>query len=386
MAVTPFPPAEYDERLERIQRRMRDERLDALLLTETANFEYVTGYQVRVMWTSYTRLLAVLVPASGRPQLLVPDFVADVAAEASRCEIRTYSRIDRPPLDELQALLAGTAGTTGRLGMELAGETRLGMPADTVARLGALLPGLTIVDASRVILETRVRKSELEIERLRRACAANSRAFGEVFGRRLSGATELDVARDLVATAVEAGRAWEGWTLPGWVAITSGPGGYHRFLGHPRARLLQDGDMIWADLGVTVDGYWSDYCRAAVLGGPTERQRDQQERILEATRAGVEQARPGRRASDVANAVSAALERVGLPSFGFGRVGHGIGLTATELPHIASYDDTVLEAGMVITVEPATVADDGLYCAEQVVVVNDPPEILSTAPAALATA
>jgi Xaa-Pro dipeptidase len=86
----------------------------------------------------------------------------------------------------------------------------------------------------------------------------------------------------------------------------------------------------------------------------------------------------------VATAVAAALERVHLPSFGFGRVGHGIGLTATELPHIAPYDDTVLEAGMVITVEPATVQEDGIYCAEQVVVVGDPPEILSRAPGALA--
>ena len=48
----------------------------------------------------------------------------------------------------------------------------------------------------------------------------------------------------------------------GWIGITSGPGGYERFVSGPRDRRLQRGDMVWADLGFTADGYWSDYCRA----------------------------------------------------------------------------------------------------------------------------
>jgi Xaa-Pro aminopeptidase len=383
MAGAPFPPDEYADRVVRIQRAMREDELDGILLTEVADFEYVTGYQVRVMWSSYTRILAVLVPADGPPVLLVPDFVADVAADVSGCAVRTYGRIDRAPIAELAALVAESTGTTARIGTELGPESRLGMPVETLRELGTAVPGVTFVDASRALLGVRMRKSDAEIERLRRACRANSHAFATVFGSSLDGHTELDVARRLTAAALDAGAEWDGWTIPGWVAITSGADGYHRFLGQPRPRPLEAGDMVWADLGVTVDGYWSDFCRAAVLGGPTPRQVDRQERILEATAAGIEHARPGARASDVASAVGRALVRGGLAGFGFGRVGHGIGLTATEPPHVARYDDTVLEAGMVITVEPATVADDGLYCAEQVVVVGDPPEILSTAPGTL---
>ena len=76
----------------------------------------------------------------------------------------------------------------------------------------------------------------------------------------------------------------------------------------------------------------------------------------------------------------AALTRLGLPSLGFGRLGHGIGLTATEPPSVVEHDETVLQAGMVITCEPAASLDDGLYCCEQVIVVGDPPEVLSTFP------
>jgi Xaa-Pro aminopeptidase len=79
------------------------------------------------------------------------------------------------------------------------------------------------------------------------------------------------------------------------------------------------------------------------------------------------------------------LTELGLPSLEFGRMGHGLGRAATEPPSVAQWDDTLLERNMVITIEPAAVLDDGLYCAEQVVRVDDPPEVLSQSPTALAT-
>ena len=382
--MRPFEAEEYLSRLERLQAGLAAAGIDGVLLTETANFEYVTGHVERVMWTSMTRILAVWVPAAGRPTLLVPTYVKDVAAEDTGWEVRDYDRIDRPPMDELVALIRDGGGRR-RIGLELAGESRLGMAATTLRALEDALGGTELVDGAAVLWDVRIRKSPAEIERLRRACAANTAGFASIFAGSLEGRLEDDVARDLERAAHAAGEGWGGWTQPGWVAMTSGTGHYHRFMGHPRPRRIERGDMVWADLGVTVDGYWSDYCRAAVVGGPTQQRRDRQARILEATAAGIELARPGRRASEVAGAVGDALVRLGLPNFGFGRVGHGIGLTATEPPSVARHDDTVLEAGMVITVEPASVEDDGIYCAEQIVVVGDPPEILSTAPTALSS-
>ena len=100
---------------------------------------------------------------------------------------------------------------------------------------------------------------------------------------------------------------------------------------------------------------------------------------------GVEMARPGVRVADIARAMRAASVRLGLNGLGFGRLGHGIGLTATEPPSVVEHDPTILEAGMVITCEPAAVEDDGLYCTEQIIVVGDPPEVLSVYPTELAS-
>ena len=94
--MRPFEADEYASRLERIQAGLTNTGLDGVLLTETANFEYVTGHVERVMWSSMTRILAVWVPAAGRPMLLVPTYVRDVAAEDTGWEVRDYDRIDRP--------------------------------------------------------------------------------------------------------------------------------------------------------------------------------------------------------------------------------------------------------------------------------------------------
>jgi Xaa-Pro aminopeptidase len=69
---------------------------------------------------------------------------------------------------------------------------------------------------------------------------------------------------------------------------------------------------------------------------------------------------------------------------GYGRLGHGIGLSATEPPSVAEWDSTILMEGMVITIEPAVEDETGIYCAEQVVAVTSRgANILSTAPAQL---
>ena len=378
---------ESARRVARLQAAMAADGLDALLLTEPANVRYVTGgYAADVLWSSPTRILAAVVPRDGEPVLLVPDFIAASAAAASGwARVETYSSLAEQPVGQL----AGLLGQARRVGIESGGEGRIGMSLVTLDALrAAVASGTALVDGMAVLHRVRAIKSDWELERLRWACAASSAGFAAVFARPREGALAPDLAREIVAAGLAAGAAWEAATMPGWIGMTSGAGHYDRFVEAPRRRALKPGDLVWADVGFRVDGYWSDFCRAGVVGGPTQFQLDFQRRILAATAAGVAACVPGNTAADVARATGAELERQRLPGLGFGRVGHGIGLTATEPPSIALHDQTVLEAGMVVTVEPAAALDDGLYCAEQVVIVRprgEPPEVISLAPTGLAT-
>lgn len=367
---------------------MAADGLDALLLSEPASVRYVTGgYAADVLWSSPTRILAAIVPRDGDPALLVPDFIARSAAMASGwARVETYSSLAQQPIGQLRGLL----GPARRIGIESGGEGRIGMSLVTLEALRAAIPGgAALVDGMAVVHRVRAIKSDWELERLRWACAASSAGFAAAFAVPREGGRESELAREITIAGIAAGAGWPtAATMPGWIGMTSGADRYDRFVEAPSSRALKPGDMLWADVGFRVDGYWSDFCRAGVVGGPSPFQEDFQRRILAATAAGVVACIPGNTAADVARAAGAELERQRLPGLGFGRVGHGIGLTATEPPSIALHDQTVLEAGMVVTVEPAASLDDGLYCAEQVVIVRpagEPPEVISLAPTGLAT-
>jgi Xaa-Pro aminopeptidase len=109
------------------------------------------------------------------------------------------------------------------------------------------------------------------------------------------------------------------------------------------------------------------------------------------TEAAVRLIRPGRPVAEIAAACREGLAGLDLEVTAHlsdlaGRVGHGLGLDVTELPHVAEFDSTVLEAGMVITVEPAIATRYGAFHVEEnVLVTEDGFEILSTAPWELAT-
>jgi Xaa-Pro aminopeptidase len=228
------------------------------------------------------------------------------------------------------------------------------------------LPEASLVDASGAIWELRVRKSPAEVACLRWACAATDRAFEGIFAEARPGMTEREIARRVGALMLEAGA-----DRPGWVMLSSGRGEYHRTLGTPRDRVVQPDELLWLDLAAIVNGYWSDFCRSGVFGSPTDEQHDLQAKVWRATLAGVEMIRPGVPVAAVAAACNAELERSGLAPLRVGRVGHGLGLQSTEPPNVALDDPTILAPGMVITVEPTVIRDDGIYEAELDVVVTD---------------
>ncbi len=139
--------------------------------------------------------------------------------------------------------------------------------------------------------------------------------------------------------------------------------------------------MLWLDLSAIVNGYGSDFCRAGIFGGATAEQEELQSKVYEATLAGVAVIRPGIPASAVAEACNAALVRLGLSPLNVGRLGHGLGLLSTEPPDVSLADNTILEPGLVITVEPTVIRDDGIFEVEEnVAVTDDGYDLLSHSP------
>jgi Xaa-Pro aminopeptidase len=132
----------------------------------------------------------------------------------------------------------------------------------------------------------------------------------------------------------------------------AGPDGYDDIIMGPTDRATRPGDLLIVDTGTTYDGYFCDFDRNFAFGEPSDAAKRAHETLWRASAAGIAAARPGATASDVWRAQAAVLEAGGSLGSNVERLGHGLGLRLTESPSNTPGDDTLLEPGMVLTIEP----------------------------------
>jgi Xaa-Pro aminopeptidase len=136
-----FPAAEFEARLERAQRLMREAGLTTLLLTTEPEIRWFTGFLTQ-FWQSPTRPWFLVVPAGGKPVAVIPAIGAECMGRTWIGDIRTWSSPD--PNDDGVSLLAAAlrevagAGPDGQMvGLPMGPETHLRMPLNDFARLKA---------------------------------------------------------------------------------------------------------------------------------------------------------------------------------------------------------------------------------------------------------
>jgi Xaa-Pro aminopeptidase/Xaa-Pro dipeptidase len=149
----------------------------------------------------------------------------------------------------------------------------------------------------------------------------------------------------------------------------------------PRNRITEVGDAALMDLSGRFQGYWFDCTNTHIIAGrPTSEETRYAKASQDACEAAMAALKPGAKASDAANAAEAAFARHGLPMAHY--AGHQIGVSVNELPRLVPYDHSVIEPGMVFSVEPgAYQGKDGTFGArseKMVLVTATGPEILST--------
>ena len=372
-----FPKPEYEGRWGNAQRRMAEAGLDALLITERANYVYFCGGNPDF---SFSRPTTFILPASGEPVCVVQQFFRDLTAQSTYVDdVRVYDTLGGAPIGMIAGALKDLGSAAGKVGCELGYEQRLGVSAEDFQALGKALPGATPTDGSGVIWGCRMVKSPAEAARLREAGRITGEVYEALFPAVRPGMTETEIVDRFLRMHMS-----RGGDSP-WFLINSGPENFDIPCGGPADRTLQAGDVLWMDGGCCVGDYWSDYTRMVFLGEPTVEQRKVYDLITGVTRKTVEAVRPGVRCSDLQALNDRLFEEAGYDyneiNFAGGRIGHGLGTMITEPPHVAAYDDTVLEPGMAITIEPGWMRDDGCFHVEDnVLVIEDGCEILSRCP------
>ena len=370
-----FSPEEYAGRIERAQRLMDEHCFDALLFTTPHNIRWATGFDSQ-FWESPTRPWFVIIPTAGKPIAVVPEIGAGRMSDTWIDDVRSWPA--PVPADDGTTLLASALNdlprSHGRIGMELGREHALRMPVEQFFALKDKTPGLELANGSPCIWQVRMVNTEAEINHIRYICQIASQGYAKVPQLVSQGDTERDAARKLRIEFASLGVD----ATPFLPAI-SGQGGVSQIVCGPGDKTLDKGDVLFFDTGCIYDGYWCDFDRNYAVGDISDDAKRAHEAMWQATEVGMAAARPGAKTDDVYAAMAKVIEEAGSIGNNVGRLGHGLGLQLTEPPSHMPGDGTVLEAGMVITIEPGMEYAPGkmIVHEENIVVRDDGIELLT---------
>ena len=201
-AVTPpargFSQAEFEDRTERAQRRMRELEIDVMLLTTEPQVRYFSGF-LSQFWHSPTRPWFLLIPLEGKPIAVIPSIGVAGMQQSWIDDIRSWSS-PQPEDDGISLLLAAIRELPrrfGRIGATTGIESILRMPARDFQHLQTELSTMEVIDCAEMMLQLCSVKSEAEIEKVRYVCELASDSFIALPSIINIGQSEREILRDM---------------------------------------------------------------------------------------------------------------------------------------------------------------------------------------------
>jgi Xaa-Pro aminopeptidase len=338
--------------------------VDALLVTHLPDVRYLTGFTGSSAAVVLTGGKVVLFTdgrytAQAKVEAAGTRVVIEKFAVAAACVWLEAAGVKRCGFDATQTTVAGLEAMRKAVsGKVVSGKARRGM----FVAVGALVARLREV------------KDADEIAAMRAAALLGCDLFDGMLGYLRAGLTEVEVAAELEHAARLRGA--ERMSFETIVAS-----GERSALPHGRATTakLPKRGFVTLDFGVVLGGYSSDMTRTVHLGKALPEEWEVYDAVLEAQTAAVARVAPGVTAGEVDEAARSVLRRSGLEKYFSHSTGHGVGLEVHEGPRIAAQQEQVLEAGMMITIEPGVYLPGkfGIRIEDMVLVTKTGAEVLT---------
>jgi len=354
-----------EKKLARIRDRMREEGFAALVLRVPENVSYVSD-----LWPG-RGLSYLILPLDKDPILIHPagetlpwTWVKDVRPYSWE----TYEHLGdslTAGMNEVEKALADVGITTGAVGIEDGWEHFLGTPlryeitvagTKTSAAFRQRLTNFELRDASRLLVQSRSVKTELEVHALKNANRIAQVGL-QTFERSLKpGLTEVELSSRIEHAIVTEGvMRFRARRVVACAFVLSGRStaeGYKYVVGNSK-RKMRRGELVMLELDVVADGYSSDTTRTFVVGKPNRKQRTLLEAVLDSESSAISAIKPGCRAAEIARTSIDVFKEHGLSRYLVHRLGHGIGVAVHEpIPALHVQSSDMLEPGMVHSVEP----------------------------------
>jgi Xaa-Pro aminopeptidase len=339
-----MPKAEVDRRYGLVREAMARDGLDAVIVSGS---EY-TGFEGAVTYMSgfaiVHRYAYVLLPLEGDPTIVFPR-EATYVGEHRTTWIDEQVFVDKPG-DWLADAVGGLR--VGVYGLDYVMAVR---DCRVLEGAAELVPWDVEFDHARAV------KSELELDSVRDSVRINTEGFRIFLEQFAPGKTEREILAHCEQYFVMEGCG----RLTMDMVLTGANGSALPEFKIAGDRRIEATDLVLPSLEVAgPGGHWVEVSRAICPGEPSVATRQMLEGYEEYYEAAASALRDGATAHDVHRAVSKGFVDRG---FKLGHVtGHSIGMTMIEWPKIGEGDETELRSGMVFSMHPHAISQDGTAC------------------------
>lgn len=364
--IIPYPEK---VRLEYLCQMLRAQDIDLLICRLPENILYLTNF-----WPNTGLCWSLLRTCDGSCTLVLPGDELEGAEKAWVDQKFTYATGDLltlAPLSErvvpaLKQAFQWFGTSLKHIGWEASydivadsywqGEVR--PPVNTPPIVKSVMPGAALVDASNVLRSCREVKSPGEIAKLSITNEIAVHGFTE--GKKIirPGIREIDVQIAIESAIHSFGIGYKGCNrVRSFAQVMSGPRSFYsdRAFNVTGNRILADGDIVVVELGICAEGYWADLTRTFIAGKPSSKQIEVYNIIKDAYNKSVQMLKPGVERSTIHMAVLDVFKQANYDTYLTYEIGHGVGLSYHEGPHLHPAAKGLLREGEVYAIEP------GLY-------------------------
>lgn len=337
------------DRLKKVRDRFNELGIDGLLITNSKNRRYMTGF-------TGTAGIVIISPAKA---VFVTDFRY---VEQAKNQVQNYDIVQhKGPIHEEVAKLVKDLGIK-HLGFEQ-DEMTFG-----TFKIYENAVSAKMVPISGVIEKLRLIKTDQELQILKEAASVADQAFEHIIKVIKPGINELEVSNEL-----EFFMRKKGATSTSFDTIVAS--GFRSALPHGVAsdKVIKAGELVTLDFGAYYKGYCSDMTRTVGVGEINDDLKNIYNIVLQAQLLGMNEIKAG-----MTGKQADALTRDYISAKGYGEyfghsTGHGIGLDIHEGPALSIKSDTILQPGMVVTVEPGIYLEGvgGVRIEDDIVITKD---------------
>ncbi|MEL6572064.1 MAG: M24 family metallopeptidase [Pseudomonadota bacterium] len=352
------------DKISALRAKMSEEGVDLVALGPGAHLEWLTGMHPH----ADERPLIFCLTAT-QAGLLMPSLETESARRQTDLPFFAWSDAEGPTAALEQMLEALGASAARSIVLD---ET---MRADHAALVQDRLMNAKRQFCESTVSALRARKSPEEYAALKANARIADTAMQAAWAGMHPGMTETEVAQIARDTFAAHG------AKPLFTIIGAGGNGAmpHHQTGET---VLATGQAVVMDIGAGRDGFSSDITRMAVLGAPPDGYIEIHAIVEAAVQAAMDAARPGVRAHVIDDAARAVITDAGYGEYFMHRTGHGMGVEVHEPPYISASSQSILDEGMVFSIEPGIYLPGrfGIRLEDIVILRADGPEILSELP------